>query len=489
MLATAKAARWFIASVVALALLNMALTVAFAWNLSSFITQVFVRHHTVSEAFPSMVAFTAAGLCRAASLWLQEWLGAFAATNAKSELRGKLIDAVVKLGPDWVASRGTANLQVLITQQLDALDAYFAKFLPQLVFTAIVTPLFTALIFATDPISGWSLLATLPLIPLFMVLIGWATQSVQNKQLQAMSQLTSHFVEALRGLTTLKVFGRAQNQVTAIAATSNQYRERTMKVLRVSFLSGFALELIASLSVALIAVAIGLRLINGDMPLLTGLFVLLLAPEAYLPLRMVGANFHTSAEGVAASKLVLDIIDEAKALKPSEPQTLDFAYEANRVTVLVGPSGAGKTTRLNQLRKQLGKGHSAWLPQRIGLIEGTVLENIVGPVADVDQACLNQALSLAALDDVDLNHHLSQDAGTVSGGQAQRIGLARALYAALTSEISVLLLDEPISAQDAERARTIGENLASLANKGYTVVAVSHQPLVGAHHIVEVARV
>jgi ATP-binding cassette subfamily C protein CydD len=467
----------------------MVLTVAFAWFLSSYITQVFVQHRAVSEAFPSMVAFTAAGLCRAANLWLQEWLGAFAATNAKSELRGKLIDAVVKLGPDWVAKRGTANLQVLITQQLDALDAYFAKFLPQLVFTAIVTPVFTALIFVIDPISGWSLLATLPLIPLFMVLIGWATQSVQNKQLLAMSQLTSHFVEALRGLTTLKVFGRAQNQVTAIAATSNQYRERTMKVLRISFLSGFALELIASLSVALIAVAIGLRLINGDIPLLTGLFVLLLAPEAYLPLRMVGANFHTSAEGVAASKLVLDIIDEAKALNPSVSAPIDFAYELNKVTVLVGPSGAGKTTRLNQLRKQLGNGQVAWLPQRIGLLEGTVLENIVGPVADVDQECLNQALTLSALDDVALNYQLTQDAGTVSGGQAQRIGLARALYAALTSDISTLLLDEPISAQDSDRARTIGENLAALADKGYTVVAVSHQPVVGAHHIVEVARV
>ena len=489
MLATAKAARWFIASVVALALLNMALTVAFAWYLSSFITQVFVQNRSVSEAFPSMVAFTAAGLCRAANVWLQEWLGALAATNAKSELRGKLINAVVKLGPDWVAKRGTANLQVLITQQLDALDAYFSKFLPQLVFTAIVTPVFTAIIFATDPISGWSLLATLPLIPLFMMLIGWATQSVQTKQLQSMSQLTSHFVEALRGLTTLKVFGRAQNQVTAISVTSNQYRERTMKVLRVSFLSGFALELIASLSVALIAVAIGLRLINGDMPLLTGLFVLLIAPEAYLPLRMVGANFHTSAEGVAASKLVLDIIDEAQTVKPGETLPLDFSYEPNRVTVLVGPSGAGKSTRLNQLRKQLGKGQVAWLPQRIGLLEGSVLENIVGPVADTDQECLNQALTLAALDDVALNHHLTQDAGTVSGGQAQRIGLARAFYAALTSEISILLLDEPISAQDAARSRTIGENLAVLADKGYTVIAVSHQPVFGAHRIVEVTRV
>jgi ATP-binding cassette subfamily C protein CydD len=277
--------------------------------------------------------------------------------------------------------------------------------------------------------------------------------------------------------------------VTAIAATSNQYRERTMKVLRISFLSGFALELIASLSVALIAVAIGLRLINGDIPLLTGLFVLLLAPEAYLPLRMVGANFHTSAEGVAASKLVLDIIDEAKALNPSVSAPIDFAYELNKVTVLVGPSGAGKTTRLNQLRKQLGNGQVAWLPQRIGLLEGTVLENIVGPVADVDQECLNQALTLSALDDVALNYQLTQDAGTVSGGQAQRIGLARALYAALTSDISTLLLDEPISAQDSDRARTIGENLAALADKGYTVVAVSHQPVVGAHHIVEVARV
>jgi ATP-binding cassette subfamily C protein CydD len=476
-LATAKAARWFIAGVAALALLNTALTISTAWCLTSFITQIFVEHQEPNRAISWLIGFALAGLAKAMLAWVQEWLGAFAAIKAKAQLRGKLLDSVIALGPDWVNRKGTANLQLLITQQLDSLDAYFAKFLPQLAFTLLVTPLLSIVIFTNDPMSGLSVLLTIPLIPVFMVLIGRATESVQKKQLAAMNRLNSQFAEALRGLTTLKVFGRAQYQVGVITATSQSYRARTMKVLRVSFLSGFALELISSLSVALVAVGIGLRLLDGQLTLQTGLFVLLLAPEAFIPLRMVGANFHTSADGVAASVAILDIIDEAKGGAGYPSAQLKFSFDRNQFTVLEGPSGAGKTTALNHLRRSIGVGQVAWLPQNIGLLEGTVKENIVGPHGNEDLAALDEAIKLAALDDLRLDHQVGQDAQQVSGGQAQRIGLARAFYAAITRNLQMILLDEPISAQDSARATIIDENLAKLTAKGFTVIAVSHQQL------------
>jgi len=481
LLKTAGAARWFIAGVVALAVLGMSLTLLFAWQLSHFVTAVFFDKAPVALELPALGLVALAGGFRAALVWAQEWLSNAAAATAKSQLRTKLLESISKLGPYWLAHRSSAQLNLLATSQLDALDAYFAKFLPQLVYTVIITPAFTVIVFALDPLSGIALICTLPLIPLFMIFIGMATRSVQEKQLASISVLTSHFVEVLRGLTTLKVFGRAENQVLAIQETSDRYRKRTMQVLRLSFLSGFALEVAASLSVALIAVSIGLRLVNGSLSLYVGLFILLLAPEAYLPLRMVGAHFHASAEGVAASKSVLDIIDEAEQsdgqAMPDTAETItQFAQGA--ITLIHGPSGSGKTSLLNQLRACLGRDAVSWLPQNVGLMPGSVKENIVGfETTDVHTEHLNLAMDLACLDDLDLDQAVGQATMTVSGGQAQRIGLARTFYRALTQETPWLLLDEPISALDQERSQKVSESLKHLTKLGATVVAVSHQTL------------
>jgi len=495
LLSTARSARHLIVGMAAISVLNVALTWCFAWNLSTFITDVFINHSGLSGPINALIWAAAAGLARAFTLWAQEWLGAVAAANAKSELRHKLLDSIEKLGGPWVYARGTAPVRSLVTEQIDSLDSYFAKFLPQLVFTVVITPLFTLLIFSLDRPSGWSLLFTLPLIPIFMILIGWATQGVQARQLEALNRLTNHFSEALRGLTTLRVFGRAENQILAISKSSQQYKARTMKVLRLSFLSGFALELIASLSVALIAVSIGLRLVSGEISLAVGLFVLLLAPEAYLPLRMVGAQFHTAAEGVEASKAILDIIDEAAQPRIDRISSADqlstlalSGFEAipGQLVVVQGPSGAGKTTRLNQLRQSLDADSVAWLPQRSSLVEGTVLDNIVGRGVTFSQVHLNEALRLASVDELSLEQRVGDGSRGISGGQAQRITLARAIYAALDRGRNTLLLDEPISGQDAERAAKITAGLLELAARGYAILAISHQPIFGAHRTLEV---
>ena len=467
---------------VALALLGTSATIVFAFHLATFIAKVFIEHVSVQSASVNLIWATCAGALKALTLWLQEVLSARAAISAKSELRHKFFKALADRGPAWLADQDSAKLGALATSGLDALDAYFAKYLPQLVFTALVTPIFTIVIFTQDPGSGWALIATIPLIPLFMVMIGWATRSVQQKQLDALFRLSSHFLQLLRGLTTLRIFGRTEAQSEIMKNVAEDYRKRTMKVLRISFLSGFALELLGSLSVALIAVSIGLRLVNGELSLAVGLFVLLLAPEAYLPLRMVGANFHAASEGVAASKEILDIL-ELPSKQKGKDESLVAKAEAGEVTLLTGASGAGKTT---QVRNWLGfdrqgagdeirLSKTAWLPQQIGLFAGTVTENIAGVGEQVDRTRLAEAMRLAALDDVAESDGVGVGGTALSGGQQQRVGLARAFYRALGAGCETLLLDEPVSALDARRASVVSDSIRHFADRGLRVVVVSHQ--------------
>jgi len=452
----------------------MALTVGFSYLLSEFVAGVFGGSR---PTFGLLWGVLALGLGRAALIWLQEWLASMAGARAKVQLRERLMAAVTRLGAGAMAGRNTAEFTLLATTRLDALDAYFSRFLPQLVYTAIITPVLTLLIFINDVWSGIAVACTLPLIPLFMVFIGWSTGAAQRRQINALNLLWRHFGEVLRGLTTLRVFGRLPQQSAALRASSDESHRRTMKVLRISFLSGFALEVAASLSVALVAVSIGLRLIDGTLTLETGLFVLLLAPEAYLPLRMVGTNFHASNEGVMASKEVLDVIESAEMPETGVEAILDTdEILEGVVTQLVGPSGSGKTQCLDALRDQLGAEQVSWLPQNVGLIRGSVLENIVGPGNTADEKALTRALELAALDDVSLNTAVTDSAVGLSGGQAQRVGLARAFYRCLTLKTEWLMLDEPLSALDTGRAATIVESAAWFAAQGHAVLVVSHQP-------------
>ena len=477
-----------------LAVFSTLSVVVLARNVAQFVSQVFFStsgngDSSALQTLP-LVVIIGVGLLRGALIWLQEWLAITAANRAKAQLRGRLIDAIVRLGSNWANAKTTSELSIIATSRLEALDPYFAKFLPQLVYTAIITPVLTIVILMADPLSGIEVILTLPLVPIFMIFIGWATQAVQQKQLDATNRMSMHFTEVLRGVTTLRIFGRAERQLETIAKTSEQYRVRTLKVLRVSFLSGFALELIASLAVALVAVSIGLRLVDGDISFRTGLFVLLLAPEAFLPLRMVGAQFHASSEGVTASKQVLDIIDEAKnpEPKPDQSQRLhvsgikieDFAQ--GQITAIQGPSGVGKTTLLNTLRSALATSDVAWLPQNIGLLPGTVLQNIVGPAVNPDEKKLLLATQLAALDDISLDQQVGDATSAISGGQAQRVGLARAFYRVMAESTPYLLLDEPISALDQARVGVINASLRQLSGNGTTVIAVSHQPIESAKY-------
>lgn len=454
-------ARNYLFALVAIAMAVVVATASIAFFTAKFITDIFVSGMDLNQASSSLLWLFLSGFFRAALIWLQEFLAQKSVSNLKIELRDRFLSA----NHDKDASSG--KLATLASRSLDALEPYFAKFLPQLVFAAIVTPVFVFGIWFLDTPSGIALIATMPLIPLFMIMIGLFTKDVQEKQIDSLQRLSGHFLEIISGLTTLKLFRRTAKQLGILKQVSEDFRKRTMRVLSVSFLSGFALELAASLSVALIAVSIGLRLVDGNLDLFTGLFVLLLAPEAYLPLRQIGAQFHNSSEGVAASKAIFDEIDRPLTQLP-QPQ---FSFKPG-ITVITGPSGIGKSTWL----KAFIADKSAWQPQSAMLSSTTVLSNIVG-AGDIDSHVLEQSVQLANLDDVDLEYSLGSDSQGVSGGQAQRISLARAIYRLLANKLDILLLDEPTSAQNQSRQLEMIKNLKQLSEAGVSVVVISHQKL------------
>ena len=513
----ARASRSFFALIALVGIAQTVVIVAIAWLLTRAITGV-IDGMPLPELSATLGFLLAAFVMRSALLWLREWASARAAARVEAQLRAGLADAVGRLGPGWLSTRNSAQLAVTAGRGLDALDAYFGRYLPQLVLTVIATPVILAVMWSQDWISGLTVLLTLPLIPIFMVLIGLATRTVQKRQWQTLKHLAARFSDTVQGLSTLKVFGRQRRAAASIERVTDDYRRETMRVLRVSFLSGFALEFLASISVAIIAVSIGFRLLDGSLALSVGLFVLLLAPEAYLPLRQVGVQFHAAAEGVAATDDVFAVLDAAQALpapsqgdaaSPAGPSDLvlhdvtvrygdlvlppvSLVARPGTVTVIEGPSGAGKSSVFAALRgaapwsgtaaygdsdlTSLSPAHwLAWSGQQPGLIAGTIASNVALGDADPDSALVTTALALATADDLDPDLGLGVQGAGLSGGQAQRVAVARAIYRHLSGRAGVIALDEPSSALDATTEAALWANLRALADRGATVLMVSHR--------------
>lgn len=450
--------------------------------------------------------------------WLTESVAARGGATVVGQLRSALVAAIGRLGPAWLRSRSTTEVTVTAGRGLDALDGYFTSYLPQLIATAIATPILVVAIFWQDPTSGIIVLVTLPLIPVFMMLVGWATQAAQARQWSALSRLSRGFLDVVDGLSTLKLFGRQHRQGARIRSVSEDYRVHTMKVLRMSFLSGFVLELAASLSVALVAVAIGLRLLNGQLDLSVGLFVLLLAPEAFLPLRNVGASFHAATEGIEAAQAAFAILDQDRAARDAVAahatattsdgglvfDDVTIAYDDREVVrgfsatvppgtfaVLTAPSGSGKSSLLGAVlgfvpfAGSIAAGGAvdadgrrsavAWAGQTPGLIAGTVASNVALGDAHPEPERVAEALRLAAADEVAQETLLGVGGAGLSGGQAQRVAVARALYRMRASGATVLLLDEPTSALDATAEALLLTTLRAVAADGVAVLVVSHR--------------
>ncbi|UXW85383.1 thiol reductant ABC exporter subunit CydD [Microbacterium azadirachtae] len=520
----APAARTYLAVSAGIALVQTAVVIAFAGLLATGITAV-AEGRSPAGALPWLALVV---VVRAVLLWVSEAWGARAAAQTGRELRDALLDAIARRGPAWLGERNRSALAVIAGHGLDALDPYFARYIPQLVLTAIATPVIVVVMWWQDWPSGLAAVVTLPLIPLFLILIGIATRGVQRRQLTVLQTLAARFADTVQGLATLRLFGRERRAAARMRETAEQYRRETLRVLRYSFLSGFALELLSSLAVAIIAVSVGLRLLDGELTLGVGLFVLLLAPEAFLPLRQVGVQFHAAAEGVAATEDVFEILDASAAppagahgamsvaTPPSgQPTSLldtgsgirlvvdgvavrhgerrlpevSFTAEPGTVTLLEGRSGSGKSSLLAALRGAVAYDGSirvdgaatadpsswlAWAGQRPGLIRGTIAANVALGDPAPDAARVRAALDDAAAADLDPAQELGVQGAGLSGGQAQRVGVARALYR-LWSGARVLVLDEPSSALDAATEERLWRAIRRAADGGATVLLVSHR--------------
>ena len=531
----ATAARWFLSLGAFLGLAQTLVIVAFAWLLTRVVTLA-IDGRPLEQLLGTIAALAGVIALRAVLGWLLETAASRGASVVKAQLRTQVLERLAARGPDWVADRQSARLATTITSGLDALDNYFARYLPQLLLTGIATPLLVAVMLFTDPASGITVIIVLPLIPVFMILIGRATQVVQGQQWDALQRLGTGFLDIVGGLGTLKIFGRERRQVARLRGITEDYRVRTMKVLRVSFLSGFVLELAASLSVALIAVSVGLRLVDGSLALSIGLFVLLLAPEAFLPIRQVGAQFHAAADGLAAAGEVFDILDGDTAGRAATPpaetsipaatamsadgvlrvrsltirrgprvvvDALNADFLPGDLSVISGPSGAGKSTLLGAVLGvvafdgQITLGdrvvHSgtvrpslSWSGQRPGLLKGSVEANVTLGEASVDTALLSRSLAWAGIDDLDPATRLGVNGEGLSGGQAQRVSAARAIYRAQVRGCEIVIFDEPSSALDAAAEAQLLRGLRHLADEGRIVIVVSHREaiLAAADHVV-----
>ncbi|MEU3958513.1 thiol reductant ABC exporter subunit CydD [Streptomyces buecherae] len=309
----ARATRFFLLASVALGLIGAGLVIAQAMLIAEIVVGAFQRGESVDGLAEPLMLLVGVAVGRAAVASLTELAAHRASAEVKSELRTRLLARATELGPGWLGTQRTGELTTLATRGVDALDDYFARYLPQLGLAVVVPLAVLARIVTEDWVSALIIVITLPLIPVFMMLIGWATQHRMDRQWRLLSRLSGHFLDVVAGLPTLKVFGRAKAQAESIRAITSDYRRATLKTLRIAFLSSFALELLATLSVALVAVGIGMRLVHGDMDLYAGLVVLILAPEAYLPLRQVGAEYHAAAEGLAAADEVFAVLETGEA--------------------------------------------------------------------------------------------------------------------------------------------------------------------------------
>ncbi len=496
-----------------------------AWLIANTIADVLVHHRGLGQVRSYVGLLLVVVLARATLGWLRERAADRASASAKSELRDALVERVGQLGPTGIDRDQSGRLVVLATSGIDALDSYFARYLPQRFLAVIVPVTIVLVVLGSDWMSAVIIGATVPLIPLFMSLVGASTKVRMERQSKLLHRLAGHFLEVVAGLPTLKVFGRAKAQVAAIRDVTDTYRSATMATLKVAFLSSLILELLATYSVALVAVAVGLRLLGGHLSLATALFVLILAPEAYLPLRLLGTNYHASAEGMRAAEEVFAVLERPvpprgtrtdvpdPSRSPLRIEHLEVVYpdrttpalsEVNlevlpgEVVAIAGPSGSGKSTLLSvlvglapawsgsvtvgsmslaDLDPDIWRTRVAWVPQRPHLFARSIGDNVRLGRPDATDDEVGAAVADAGLQALvarlpeGLDTLLGHDGAGLSTGERQRVALARAFV----RDAPLLLLDEPTANLDGQTEESVLGAVRRLT-VGRTVVIAAHRP-------------
>lgn len=534
LLRQARAARGYVVLTAALGFVTAALVVAQAVLLAAVLAPVVQGTADLDDVARPLTLLAAVVAARTVVSWAQERFALRAASRTVAELREQVVAHAAALGPRWLASGRGPEVATLATRGLDALEPYLVRYLPQLLLAATVTPAALAVVLGLDWVSAVVIAVTIPLVPLFMVLVGQLTAGTSERRLVVMQRLGAQVLDLLAGLPTLLALGRARGPERRVRALGDANRRATMGTLRIAFLSGMVLELLTTLSVAVVAVGVGLRLVHGGMDLEPAIAVLVLAPEVYLPLRQVGTHFHASTDGIAAAQQAFAVLDEPapeQGRRPAPrlagstltltgvgvragdrdvlaPAGLDLDVpvgQGGRVVALTGASGAGKTTTALVLLGLVHPDHGtvtwtspsgerlplqevdpatywpqvAWLPQRPALPPGTLRE-AVADGRDVDDETLARAARTAGLDDVVAGLPQGWDTpvgrgGTgLSVGQRQRAALASALLGD-PARTPLVVLDEPTAHLDARGEQVVLDAVRAWRDQGRTVVVVAHR--------------
>lgn len=500
------------------------LIIAQAYLVARIIDAVLFRNEALSALAFELAALVGAILLRFGASWASEHFGFAAAAKVMRGLRARLLDRVEAIGPVGLAEARTGELVAALAEGVRAVEPYYSRYIPASVLAVMLPVAVLVAVFPFDWVSGLILLATAPFIPIFMILIGKGTEALNQKQWRRLARMSGHLLDAVQGLATLKAFNAADRMVADVAAVADEYRRDTMAVLRVAFLSSAVLEFFATVSIALIAIFIGFRLLWGEMAFFPGLFVLLLAPEFYAPLRAMGTAYHARMEAIGAAERLV-ALEEMPALAESggrvplpAPETISIRFEnvslafpdgrvavdgvsftisAGETVALVGASGAGKSSILNlalgfvrptagrvlvngvplaELDLAAVRRRIAYVPQRPRLFAGSLAANIAPGEAAPDPARLVQAVADAGLADVvaglpgGLSADLGEGGAGLSGGQAHRLAVARALYRA----VPLVVLDEPTAHLDRESEAGVQAALARLLF-GRTGLVAAHR--------------
>lgn len=492
-----------------------------AWLVHALLIDVAPAH----SLWPAMAALLLAVLLRVLAAAVQERLGQLASAKVRQQVRGELSALWARLGPVRLAALPSASLTNQWVEQVDALDGYYARYLPQQWLAALVPLMLVALVFWLDWLAALFLLLAAPLIPLFMALVGMHAERISQRHVLQAGRMAGQFLDRVRNLTSLQLFGQVERSVSRIEEATQAYRKVTMETLRVAFLSSAVLEFFASVAIAVVAMYIGFGLLGyisyGPSPSLTlfsGLFILLLAPEFFQPLRSLAQHYHDRAAALAAADALAELealgstIPELTAQQPGGDangitvQNLQLGYvgrglilrdvnlsiKAGEVVALVGPSGSGKSSLLHCLAGfiQPDAGHIslfgrppgeqplAWMGQRPFLIKGSWADNLRLTAPHADAAALQRALAAVGLSKLlaaqpqGLDSLLDESGRGLSGGQAQRLALARVWL----NDAVLVLLDEPTASLDEESEADVVKALQALAAAGRTVVIATHHP-------------